>query len=462
MLQRQPFQERGPDLDQDEGQFLSLPYFFDVLKRRALYFAVPFLVILAIGSIVTFAWPAKYLSEGKLLISSQEIPTDLVRPTVATLSNERIQYIQQRIMTRDNLLAVAKKFNLSMGWQGRLSGTEIIDFIRERTIIKPLELTLQGERKQAIAFTVGFEYEQPQVAMRVANELLTMILNEDVRSRSVFAAETTKFLDREVKRLEEQLSLVNTQIAERVRSRTGASTSTDVSDDAKNLTALRALLIIKRADYSENHPDIRAIKRRIEALEKGNSRTDVNAEASTKTTAAATADAQKVPFSADQPTQGMDTLESRRTTLRAELNSASQKLTAAHMGESLERGQHSERLEVIEQPTMPKKPTSPNRPKIFALVLGFALMTGSGLVVASEALNPAIRRSADLLKLIDGHLVVSIPNISTQGEIARKKRRTLLYVIGLAVVVLLGLVAVYFVLPPLDILFDKIMAALFR
>ena len=462
MLQRQPFQERGPDLDQDEGQFLSLPYLFDVLKRRSLYFAVPFLVILAIGSIVTFAWPAKYLSEGKLLISSQEIPTDLVRPTVATLSNERIQYIQQRIMTRDNLLAVAKKFNLSMGWQGRLSGTEIIDFIRERTIIKPLELTLQGERKQAIAFTVGFEYEQPQVAMRVANELLTMILNEDVRSRSIFAAETTKFLDREVKRLEEQLSLVNTQIAERVRSRTGASTSTDVSDDAKNLTALRALLIIKRADYSENHPDIRAIKRRIEALEKGNSRTDVNAEASTKTTAEATADAQKVPFSADQPTQGMDTLESRRTTLRAELNSASQKLTAAHMGESLERGQHSERLEVIEQPTMPKKPTSPNRPKIFALVLGFALMTGSGLVVASEALNPAIRRSADLLKLIDGHLIVSIPNISTQGEIARKKRRTLFYVIGLAVVVLLGLVAVYFVLPPLDILFDQIMAALFR
>ena len=119
-------------------------------------------------------------------------------------------------------------------------------------------------------------------------------------------------------------------------------------------------------------------------------------------------------------------------------------------------------LILVEQPTMPKKPTSPNRPKIFALVLGFALMTGSGLVVASEALNPAIRRSADLLKLIDGHLVVAIPNISTQGEIARKKRRTLLYVIGLAVVVLLGLVAIYFVLPPLDILFDKIMAALFR
>jgi uncharacterized protein involved in exopolysaccharide biosynthesis len=462
MLQRASYQNESPPPDQDEGQFLSVSYFYDILKRRALYFAIPFVLILALGSIVTLAWPAQYLSEGKILISSQEIPTDLVRPTVATLSNERILYIEQRIMTRDNLVAIAKKFNLKMGWQGQITGTELTDFVRSRTKIKPVELTMQSERKQAIAFTVGFEYEQPQIALGVANELVTVILNEDVRSRSNFAAETTKFLDREVKRLEEQLSLVNTKIAERTRSRTGGPT--EASDDAKDLAALRALLVIKRADYSENHPDIRAIKRRIEALEKTNGRTDINAEASTKTTAEATADAaaQKVPFSADTPTQGMDTLETQRITLRTELGNASQRLTAARMGESLERGQHSERLEVIEQPTMPKKPTSPNRPKIFALVLGFALMTGSGLVVASEALNPAIRRSTDLLKLIDGHLIVAIPNISTQGELARKKRRTLLYVIGLTVVVLLGLIAIYFVLPPLDILFDKIMAALFR
>src|SRR5262249_14995592 len=164
-------------------------FIFDVIKRRILYFLVPFLTILAIGTIVTFAWPAKYLAQGKILISSQEIPTDLVKPTVSTLSNERIQYIQQRVMTRDNLLGLAKKFNLTMGWQGLVSGSEIVDFIRDRTQIRPFEVTLQGERRQAIAFTVGFEYEQPQVATRVANELVTMILGEDVRTRTNFAAE---------------------------------------------------------------------------------------------------------------------------------------------------------------------------------------------------------------------------------------------------------------------------------
>jgi uncharacterized protein involved in exopolysaccharide biosynthesis len=451
MLQRQPFQEQGPDQDQDG--FLSLPYLFDILRRRALYFAIPFLLILATGSVITLAWPAKYISQGKILISSQEIPTDLVRPTVATLSNERIQFIEQRIMTRDNLVAIAKKFNLSMGWQGRMSGSEIVDFVRDRTQIKPLELKLQSERKQAIAFTVGFEYEQPQIALRVASEFVTMILNEDVRSRTNYASETTKFLERETTRLESQLGLINSQINERTQSNIGDSTDASRLDDAKDITMLRAELVLKSATFSDSHPDIQALKRKIKALDKSKATasTEANSEASQKTVGAANSN-----------TPGMDTLLTQRLSLRTELTNATQKLAAARLGESLERGQHSERLEIIEQPTLPTKPTSPNRPKIFAFVAAFALMAGGGLLVGTEILNPAIRRSTDLFSLVDSNLVVSIPYISTHEDGRRKRKRIILAVGSLAVVVLAGLTVIFFVLPPLDILFEKVMAALFR
>ena len=134
-------------------------------------------------------------------------------------------------MTRDNLLALAKKFNITMGWQGLVSGSETVDFIRERTQIKPLEASLQGERKQAIAFSIGFEYENPQTATRVANELVTMILNEDVRTRTGFASETTKFLEREVKRLEDQLSSINNELAD--RQQLSAGSLTDPADDTE-------------------------------------------------------------------------------------------------------------------------------------------------------------------------------------------------------------------------------------
>ena len=247
MLQNQAYQEQlaGDDL-------FTPAYIFALIKRRALYFLIPFMLVSAIGAVVALAWPATYRAEGKILVQSQEIPSDLVRPTVVSLANERIQIIEQRVMTRDNLLAIAKKFQLSQNsWQSLVSGTEIVDFVKERTRIKPLALTLQNERKQAIAFTVGFEHEQPQVAMRVANELVTMILNEDVRSRTAFASETTKFLERDAQRLETQLSQLDAQIAELRRRPGGVAFDSSRFDEGRGLAALKAELVIRSANLAE-------------------------------------------------------------------------------------------------------------------------------------------------------------------------------------------------------------------
>ena len=455
MLERQSFQEYRQD--SSSGQFLTPSYFYEVAKRRAFYFAIPFLLILAIGSFLTVAWPAKYLAHGTLLVESQEIPKDLVRPTVAALANDRIRVIEQRIMTRDNLLTLARKFQLSPGWRERLSGTEIVDFVRKRAVIKPSELKLQGQRKDAIAFTVGFEYEQPVVAAKVANELLTMILREDVRSRTEFASETTRFLAKEVQRLEAHLAANDAQIAARKQARMDTLTDTSVLDDGKELAVLRAQLLLLSATHSNSHPDIVALKRKIKMLEKSanTSTATTNAnepQTATDTTATASTNAKSL---------GLDALQTQRLSLKDELNRARQKLSAARLGESLERGQISERLEAIEQPTVPQKPVSPNRPKIFAFVVALALMAGGGLAFSAEMLDQSIYRSADLSSLTDSHLVVSIPYIFTQAEVRRKKIKIITSVAILAIVILAGLIAIFFLLPPPDILFQKAMAKLF-
>jgi uncharacterized protein involved in exopolysaccharide biosynthesis len=463
MLQRQTFQEH--QVDEDIGPTLTPAYIYDIVKRRALYFAIPFVVVLTIGSLIALAWPAKYLAEGKILVASQEIPSDLVRPTVATLANERMQIIEQRIMTRDNLLAIAKKFGISTGWREQMSGTQIVDFIRNRAQIKPLEAKLPAGRKQAIAFTVGFEYEQPVIAMRVANEFVTMILNEDVRSRTNYAMETTKFLEKDVERLQAQLSAMDAQIAALKASRGIISQAEPTAfDDAKELATLKAQLLMASATYSDSHPNIRALKRKIEALEKSLA-SDPKAEGPQKSTAASNSDGgvSNNNSASTKPRQPLvDTLETQRASVEKELESATQKLAAARLGESLERGQHSERLEVIEQPTLPQKPVSPNRPKIFAFVFVFALMAGGGLALGAEMLNPAIRRRADLLSVVDSDLLVSIPYITTQAEVQKKKRTIVWSIVISGAVVLAGLVAILFVLPPLDVLFEKVIAILLR
>lgn len=454
MLEKQTYQEHRLAED-DLGQSLTPAYLFGILKRRALHFAIPFVLVLSIGSLIAAAWPAKYLSQGTILVEAQAIPSDLVRPTVAALANDRIQMIEQRIMTRDNLLGIAKKYRLSPGWQERASGTEIIDFIRARTLIEPSELKLKpsdfktkgqpNRQKDAVAFAVGFEYEQPQVATLVANELVTMILKEDVRLRTDDATETTRFLDQEVKRLEAQLSLNDSQIVELNR-QTGYSQVDGVTDLAK----LKAELLFKSATYSDTHPDIVALKRKIAALEKISGPTKPkSAEAPPESVA-----------STNTTVPGLDSLETQRKSLKDELSKANEKLSAARLGESMERGQHSERLEVIEQPTLPTKPTSPNRPKIFAFVFALSLMVAGGLAGAAEMFNQSIRRGSDLYSLVDRHLIVSIPYISTHRELRRKRIRTVA-ISGISAAVVIGvLVALLFLMPPLDVLFNKVMSTL--
>jgi len=460
MLERHGFQDHRPD--EDSGGALSLHHVLDIVRRRSFHFAIPFLLVLVAGSLIAVAWPARYVSQSKILISSQEIPTDLVRPTVATIASERIQIIEQRILTRDNLLAIVKKFQLKPDWQALLLGTEPTDFVKDRIQIKPLELTLPGDRKGAIAFTVGFDYEQPEISMKVANELVTMILNQDVRSRTDFASETTKFLEQEVKRIENEIKLTDAQVVEWKDQKIGELTDASQSQDAKEVAALRAELLIKSATYSDTHPDIVALKRKIEAFKRTASPTS-SADTPQKVDAKAGKGVapEKTTVTTAQVAE-YDTLELKRQTLRTELTAARQKLTAARLGENLERGQHSERLEVIDQATIPKKPTSPNRPKIFGITVVAALMAAGAFVFAAEASNPAIRHTNELYSVIDSHLIVSIPYISTISEVRRRKNSILLVVGVLTAIILGAVIAGYFLLPPIDILFSKAMNALFK
>jgi protein tyrosine kinase modulator len=213
--------------------------------------------------------------------------------------------------------------------------------------------------------------------------------------------------------------------------------------------------LLLSATYSSSHPDIVALKRKIKALEKSasaaNGRTDVGAASETQTTADA---ANGKPLS-------LDALQTKRLSLKDELTSATQKLSAARLGESLERGQHSERLEVIEQPTLPHKPVSPNRPKLFVVVVIAALMAGGGLAFAGEMLDQSVYRKADLYSLVDHHLIVSIPYIRTNGEVRRRKIIIFTTSALLSVSVVCALVAIIFLLPPPDILFQKVMMKLF-
>jgi len=403
---------------------LDIWHYIGVLRRRFLYFVFPFVIIAAAGSAVTMLLPAVYVAEGKLLVESQQIPTELVRPTNTATAKERMQIIEQRIMTRENLLSIADKYQVFASRRQIMSGTEVLDLMRTRTRMVPFELDQSRRRNDTvtIALSIGFEFEQPDIAMRVANELLTLILNEDARNRTRRAQETTNFLAGEVKRLETELGSIEGQITEFKRRYSGETASEKTS---VQLALLRAEFQEKAALYADAHPDMVRLKRQIGALE-------------------------KIVAKTTQFDSGLEALQNQRTALQKNLENASQKALTARLGESLERAQFSERLEVIEQAILPQRPTKPNRPKLLALTFALAMLGGVGLVAFVHMLSGAIQGPRDLYGVADAYLLVAIPYIETKKETFRKKLKMAATISAAVGSIAAGLVSVHLLLRPLD------------
>ena len=448
MLQNDPSHRQAAYEGDDLG--LDPSYYYGILKKRIFYILVPFVLVLVAGSAAAMLWPPTYLSEGKILVESQQIPVDLVKPTVTTASKERIQVIEQRVMTRDNLLAILDKYQMFADQRDSLSRTELLDLMRQNTKIKPLELdqaTGRTDGLTTIALTVGFTDRRPDVATKVANELITLFLNEDARNRTNRAMETTKFLAREVQRLEGDLAAIDAKIADFKRKYVALGPLPDQT--LPQLAVLKAELAQKSGVYSKAHPDVLRLKRQIAAIE----------QMTMPSAATATATAAGSPIDKD----ALDALQAQRTSIQKNLETAADKLSAAQLGEKLERDQFAERLQVLEQAVMPQNPIKPNRGKILALALLGAVMAGFVGVFAVESLDRTIRGSRDLASVADGHLILAIPYISTRAELGRKKSRIAL-VLGLFAVALVAtLAAAHFFWRPLDelwtILLDRLIAA---
>src|ERR1700730_1319669 len=434
MLQKADFSEEM----QEGGQsnLLRPAYYWELLKRRALYVAIPFVIIASGGLALAMLWPPTYLSEGRILVQSQQIPTELVRPTVTNAAQERIQVIEQRTMTRENLLAIIDKFQLFPDQRNLMSATQLVEMMKKKTSIAPVAQPLAFSRRSenpTIVFTVGFEDSDPGVASRVANELVTRILNEDLRDRTSRATDTTKFLSREMQRLQAENAAMEAKIAEAKLSQLKPATN----NGSDQIAQMRADYLQKSAVYSEKHPLMKALKRQLEAAEK---------------MAAPTG-----PGAVD-----LDALQSQHEAIQKNLKTASAKYSAAQLGEALEKNQQSEKLEVIEQPTVPQEPVKPNRPKIIALSLLLGLAAGGGLTLLLEMLDTTIRRSSDIFSLVDSQLVVSVPYIITKGEQLRTERVQRLLKLAIVPALVVFLILAYFLLPPLDLIIANARVGVFR
>lgn len=230
-------------------QSFELGMIWAIVKRRYLYFVVPFVLVFAIVVVVAYALPRSYEAKATILIESQRIPSELASTTITASPSERIKVIEQRLFARDNLLSIASKFSLYNS-EGRRdnSPSEIVDFMRDAIEIKQIGVATSRRNTQVIGFDVTFLYTNATLAARVTNELVTSILSQNLETRLSRAAETSDFFQQQLGNLEKKLLAVENQIAAYKRD---------------NETALPDTLAIRREKLTEISANIDAIGRQI-------------------------------------------------------------------------------------------------------------------------------------------------------------------------------------------------------
>jgi uncharacterized protein involved in exopolysaccharide biosynthesis len=404
---------RSSALDAASQQNIDIIDYLNIFKRRFFYFLVTFGFISILGLYLTAIQKPIYLSEGKILLQPQVAP-DISSPVVTATASERAQLIQQRVLTRDHLLSVASRFGLFP----RVSeASGIYDLMRKRIQIKPIAVEVDGQLRpnsRTVAFTVGFEYENPELAMGVANEFITSIVSGDESSRSVRTTEMVKVLANQTKDIEDKLESTQMQILEIVR-RPRQTISESAEGQKSQLTALAALraeLTQKTSVYSDSHPAVTALKKRIAAMEKN------------------FLQPLQVPARAQTTTDDeIEALKRQGQSLERQLAEANARLASARLREKLDLEQQ-ERMQVIEAPSLPEKPVKSKTILMAGLVSAAAAILGLGAAIGPELLNKPIRSRKQLNGVVASSLVFCIPFIATRADIVRTRLRVVFAVIG--------------------------------
>jgi polysaccharide chain length determinant protein (PEP-CTERM system associated) len=294
---------------------LDLKFYWAVFLRRLPYFLVIVAFLTAVGVTVAMILPPVYTSSASMLVEPQRIPGDLAQSTATVDPYEQAQIIEQRLMTRANLLELAKRVGMYEGVEPPMSANAMVGDIAKRiTFIgfTPDETRAPGTPGATI-LGVSFAAPTGEFANKGANELVSLILEENVKLRQGRASDTLEFFQNEVARLsaelEEQSARIaafktenfealpdsleerrNRQILEQERlialereeaalrnqratvvwvfERTGRSaTMTSLSPEEEQLDALRSELVQARTIYAASSPRIRMLENQLAGLE---------------------------------------------------------------------------------------------------------------------------------------------------------------------------------------------------
>src|SRR5579872_4511233 len=180
----------------DDQQFRSIEEYWAIVLRRRWLILVPLFLTWAAVWAVSWILPATYQSESLILVEEQKVPEKFVSPNVATGLPERLKSMTEQILSRTRLQSAIERFHLYSKPSGLNSVLKSGDPVEQmRNDIKIELVETPGHPGEFMAFKMRYSAGSPELAQKVNSELTTLFINENVKAQHQLSEDTTAFLE---------------------------------------------------------------------------------------------------------------------------------------------------------------------------------------------------------------------------------------------------------------------------
>jgi uncharacterized protein involved in exopolysaccharide biosynthesis len=441
------------------------PFLLDplgILARRRLWMALALVLGLAATSVVVYSWPQRFEAQARVVVSSQQIPREFVRSTIAESSMAYLNAAVGRVLAHANLERIIERFNLYSELKGRVPREILVDRMRGDITVEPEKSLSRDGGSTSIIYRLAYESGSPRDAADVANALAGLLLDATLEQRTEQARSVTRFLKQALERDEQELRAHSQNLSEFRRSHRGelpselepsmrklellhdrrtalttemaraesglsSGTSEPLSENEALLRELRRKLASEVAANTDEHPNVIALRKRVTDLEALVARERADGLSTSPALAAGrrelelmrerlrSIDAEmddlvkridRIPAVADE----LSSLEQKEQVLRDNYQASLRKVEEAELAETLEAAQHGAQIEILERA---RPPAAPKRSRWLALAAGvglsFGLAVGLGLLL--ELVDPVVLSARQLEELVDRPILGTLPRV---------------------------------------------------
>jgi capsular polysaccharide biosynthesis protein len=298
-----------------------------------------------------------------------------------------------------------------------------------------------------------------------------------------------KEVDRDYKTTQEELRYLDVELASAKSGVNRRDDGTPVVTVDAELEKTKLELERAQATYSDSHPTVRMLKRKLEKLESNQkpASTEVSDKKRSRSDLETDLMVAKVQAQIDAAKARLGSLSEQKSAMRNRLTQLQSQVSRspeverglftlmrdyenakskyeevkskqinAKIAENLEQENKAERFTMLEPPIYPEKPIKPNRKKVIALGFFAAIAAAFGCVFVLETINARVRGAEALNAITNVRTMVTIPYIYTQAEIRRKKHFYKYLISGILAFVIVSVLIVHFLIMPLDIVMVKI------